>query len=75
MDTNDIDSLRREIEDLQRAVRRSNPFLRSIMRFRSYALLSLPYGIVILAYCLVLHVLALGGGSATRLPGEYETAA
>ncbi len=36
--------------------------------------MSLPYGVIILAYCLGLHFMALSGGSTTTIPGEWETA-
>jgi hypothetical protein len=75
MDQIDLEKLRSDIDDLQRAVRRSNPLLRSIMHFRSYALLAIPYGIAILAYCLGLHFLAASEGSPTTVPEAWKTAA
>jgi hypothetical protein len=75
VDTKELQDLQKDIDDLKRAVRRFNPFLRSIMRFRSYALLSLPFGLAILAYCLCLHFLALSGGSTSEIPEAWENAA
>ncbi len=75
MDSYEIETLRRDIDDLKRAVRRSNPFLHSILGFRSYAVLSIVFGLVILLYCLGLHILALGAGSPARIPDEWKLAA
>jgi hypothetical protein len=75
MDSLELENLRRDIEELKRAVRRANPFLRSILGFRSYAILSFPYGVVILAYFLGLHFIALGSGSYPALPVAWKNAA
>ncbi len=75
MDSHELENLRRDIDDIKRAVRRANPFLHSILGFRSYAVLSIVFGSVILVYCLALHFLALGAGSPTQIPDEWKLAA
>jgi hypothetical protein len=75
MDSRELENLHRDIEELKRAVKRSNPFLRSIMEHRSYAVLSLPMGLITLAGFLALHFIALGYGSSQTLPEEWKSIA
>jgi hypothetical protein len=68
MDSQELENLHRDIEELKRSIRKANPFLRSIMEFRSYAILSIPFGIAILAYFIALHFISMGAGSYPVLP-------
>lgn len=73
MTTEELDTLRRDIDDLRLAVRRANPFLRSIVAMRSYAILSIPFGLLILAFCLASHFLVLSYGSFQAVPAAWKT--
>jgi hypothetical protein len=75
MDSHELENLHRDIEELKRAVKRSNPFLRSIMEYRSYAVLSLLLGLITLAGFLSLHFVALGYGSPRTLPEAWRSIA
>lgn len=75
MDSRELENLHHDIEELKRAVKRSNPFLRSIMEYRSYAALSLPLGLITLIGFLALHFIALENGSPRTLPEAWKDAA
>jgi hypothetical protein len=74
MTSEELDTLRRDIDDLRKAVRRANPFLRSIVAMRGYAILSIPLGLLLLAFCLVSHFLVLSYGSFHAVPTAWKTA-
>jgi hypothetical protein len=75
MNTEELEGLRRDIVDLRRAVRKANPFLRSVVAMRGYALLSIPFGLLTLAFCLASHFLVLSYGSFQAVPAAWKTAA
>lgn len=73
MTNKELEALQSDIGELRKAVRKANPFLRSVVEIRSYALLALPLGFLILAYCLFSHFLILEFGSAENLPPWWST--
>jgi hypothetical protein len=73
MTIEELESLRRDIEGLQRAVRKANPFLRSVVELRVYALLSIPFGAFVLAFCLAAHFLVRSFSSLQALPSVWKT--
>jgi hypothetical protein len=74
MTIEEIETLRRDIDELRRAVRKANPFLRAIVAMRGYALLSIPLGGLILVFCLVSHFLVRSYGSFQAVPSAWKTA-
>jgi hypothetical protein len=73
MTNQELEDLRQDIDALRRAVRKANPFLRSVVSLRSYALLSIPLGILILAFCLAMHFLVRAYGSFQEVPAIWKT--
>jgi hypothetical protein len=74
MTTEELEALRRDIADLRRAVRKANPFLRAVVQLRSYAILSIPLGILVLVFCLVSHFLVQSYASLAAVPAAWKTA-
>lgn len=68
MTDNELEHIQRDIADLRKAVKKSNPFLREVVEIRGYATWSVILGCGILAYCLVSHFLLLGGSGGPGLP-------
>lgn len=75
MEIKDLDSLIHEIGELRRAVRKANPFIREFVAIRSYALLSLPLGVLVLVLCVATEFLRKAYGSFGAIPAEWKTAA
>lgn len=73
MDSQELDSLLRDIQELKRSVRRANPFLRDIFAIRAYAILSLPLGVLLLADCLAAHFLVKSAGSFDAVDPLWRT--
>jgi hypothetical protein len=73
MDKLELEKLLVDIKELQRSVRRANPFLREIMGLRAYAILSLPLGVVLLAVCLAAHFLVKESGSFAALSPAWKS--
>lgn len=73
MDQAQLESMSRDIEELRKAVRKANPFLRSVVEIRSYSIISIPFGLLIVAYCLLSHFLILEYGSVQNLPAWWST--
>jgi hypothetical protein len=74
MTNEELEGLRRDIDELRRAVRKANPFLRAIVALRSYALLSIPLGVLVLAFCLISHFLVQSYASLAAVPAAWKTA-
>jgi len=74
MTSDELEILRQDIDALRRAVRKANPFLRSIMALRVYALMSVPLGALILAFCLISHFFVRSYGSFQDIPSAWKTA-
>ena len=73
MTNEELESLKSDIDALRKAVRKANPFLRSIMTIRRYASWSIPLGLIILAYCIASHLLVRSFGSLQALPSWWAT--
>jgi hypothetical protein len=74
MTNDELESLSRDIVALRKAVRKANPFLRSVVEIRDYAILSLPLGILIIAFCLVSQFLVASYGSFEATPPWWKAA-
>jgi hypothetical protein len=73
MTNEELESIHHEISELQKAVRKANPFLRSVLEIRGFAIFSLPIGFSILAYCLFSYFLVHERGSIQALPTWWFT--
>lgn len=71
--TEELDGLKRDIVQLKRAVRKADPFLRSIIVLRAYAVMSIPLGILCLVFCLGSHFLIRSYGSFQAIPSAWKT--
>ncbi|HET7839382.1 MAG TPA: hypothetical protein VFL04_06450 [Rectinemataceae bacterium] len=74
MDQNELETLLHDIEELRRAVRRNNPFLRQVLSSRLYYLLTLVIGLVVLAGSLAAQVLVGTWGSFGAMPEAWRAA-
>jgi hypothetical protein len=73
MTSEELETLRRDIDSLRKAVRKADPFLRSIVALRAYARLSLPFGVIVLAFCLGSHYLIQAYGGFDAIPSAWKT--
>ncbi len=73
MTSEELEALRRDIESLRLAVRKANPFLRSIVALRAYAMMSIPLGILCLVFGLGSHFLVQAYGSFQAVPSAWKT--
>jgi hypothetical protein len=73
MTNSEIETLQGDIKALKRAIRKADPFLRSVVELRCYAWLSLPLGMLILAYCALSQILLASRGSIQNLPDWWKT--
>jgi len=74
MTNEELESLRRDIDDLKRAVKKADPFLRSVVALRSLAILSIPLGALVLAFCLACHFLVQSYSSLAAVPQAWKQA-
>jgi len=74
MTNEELESLSRDIMALRKAVRKANPFLRSVVEIRDYAIISLPIGFLIIAFCLVSQFLVASFGSFEATPPWWKAA-
>jgi hypothetical protein len=75
MNQAELDSLLADVEELKRAVRRNNPFLREVVASRSLSAISLPLGLFIIAFCAGTQILIAQRGSFSAIPAEWKLAA
>ncbi len=72
MDALELEKLRTDIEALRRSVRKANPFLRAVVVLRGYATLSIPIGILLVAYFLATHFMVAAKGSFGALSEAWK---
>jgi hypothetical protein len=75
MDQSELKTLLADLEELKRAVRRNNPFLREVISSRFFSAISLPLGLLLVAFCAGTQVLVARHGSFSALPIEWKYAA
>jgi hypothetical protein len=73
MDSKELENLSLEIAQLRRAVRKANPFLRSVLELKNFAIISLPFGFLVIAFCLVSRFVFLGCGRDGGFPDWWAT--
>lgn len=71
MERDEIDKLLQDIQELKQSVRKANPFLRDIFGIKDYAIMSFPLGLVLLADCVLAHILSLRWGSLWAAPQPW----
>lgn len=74
MDKSELESLLADVEELKRAVRRNNPFLREVVSSRFFAIISLPLGLSLIAFCAITQALVLRRGSFSALSPAWKIA-
>jgi hypothetical protein len=74
MDKSELESLLADVEELKRAVRRNNPFLREVVSSRLFSAMSLPLGLLLVAFCAGTQLLVARHGSFGALPTEWKIA-
>jgi hypothetical protein len=72
MTNDELESLSRDIVALRRAVRKANPFLRSVVEIHDHAVLSLILGFLVIAFCLASHFLVAAYGSFEATPAWWK---
>ena len=60
MDQSELKTLLADLEELKRAVKRNNPFLREVISNRFFSAISLPLGLSLVAFCAGTQVLVAG---------------
>jgi hypothetical protein len=75
MDQSELKTLLADLEELKRAVRRNNPFLREVVASRFFAALSIPFGLFVVAFCTGTQILIARRGSFSAVPAEWKIAA
>jgi hypothetical protein len=74
MEKSEIDTLLHDIEELRRAVRRNNPFLRQVLASRLYSAYTIVFGLLVIAFCVASQVLVARWGSFAAIPSTWRTA-
>jgi hypothetical protein len=74
MTSEELEALKHDIDELKRAVKKADPFLRSVVALRSLATLSIPLGALILAFCLISHFLVQSYASLGSVPSAWKQA-
>jgi hypothetical protein len=74
MTREELDKLLLDIQELKHSVKRANPFLRSVVALRAYAVMSIPLGVATLVFCLASHFLVQSYGSFAAIPPGWKTA-
>ncbi|MGO8694128.1 MAG: hypothetical protein ACLQMF_10710 [Rectinemataceae bacterium] len=75
MDQSEFESLLHDVEELKRAVKRNNPFLREVVSTRFYPMYGLIYGLLIILFCIAAQVLIAKYGSPAAVPSHWKTLA
>jgi hypothetical protein len=63
------------VEELKRAVRRNNPFLREVVSSRFFSAISIPLGLLVVVFCTGTQVFITRRGSFFAVPAEWKLAA
>ncbi|HTX72889.1 MAG TPA: hypothetical protein VMC79_08710 [Rectinemataceae bacterium] len=72
MEQSELEELLHDVEELKRAVRRNNPFLREVMSTRFYSAVGLGFGLVFIVYCLAAQLLASRYESLASVPSGWK---
>jgi hypothetical protein len=75
MNQSELESLLADVEELKKAVRRNNPFLRQVVAGRFFAVLSIPFGLFVVAFCTGTQILVTRLGSFSAVPAAWKIAA
>jgi hypothetical protein len=74
MDESELDKLVSDVEEIKRAVRRNNPFVRELVGGRFFAALGLPFGLLIVGFCAGAQLLLERFGSVAGIPAGWKAA-
>jgi hypothetical protein len=75
MNQSELETLLADVEELKRAVRRNNPFLRQVVAGRFFAVLSIPFGLFVVAFCTGTQILVTRLGSFSAVPAAWKITA
>jgi hypothetical protein len=75
MNQSELESLLADVEELKKAVRRNNPFLRQVVAGRFFAVLSIPFGLFVVAFCTGTQILVTRLGSFSAVPAAWKITA
>jgi hypothetical protein len=75
MDQTELETLRADVEELKRAVKRNNPFLREVVSNRFFSAASISLGFFVVAFCAGTQILIAQRGSFSAVPAEWKLAA
>ena len=75
MTDTELDELSKSVESLRRAIRKNNPFLRSVASSKLYAALCFPFGIIVIGFCVIAHDASIRYGSFDAAPAFLRTTA
>jgi len=67
-----LDSIQRDIEELRKAINKNQPLLREIADSRIFAILALPIGVLVSAFCIASHFLVAAYGSFAAVPRAWK---
>jgi hypothetical protein len=74
MDQSEFETLLADVEELKKAVRRNNPFLREVVSSRFFAMISIPFGLFLIAFCAGTQIFIVRRGSFSAGPAEWKIA-
>ncbi len=75
MDQKQIETLLADVEELKKAIKRNNPFLREIVSGRFLPIMSLVFGLLVIAFCTGTQIFVTKLGSFAAVPFGWKTAA
>jgi hypothetical protein len=75
MDQSELENLRADVEELKRAVKRNNPFLREVVSGRLFSMASISLGLFVAAFCAGTQILIAQRGSFSAVPAEWKIVA
>jgi hypothetical protein len=75
MDRSELETLLADVEELKRAVKRNNPFLREVVSNRFLAGISIPFGLLVVTFCTGTQILIARLGSFSAIPAEWKIGA
>jgi hypothetical protein len=74
MDESELERLAAEVEEIKRAVKRNDPFVREVIGSRFFVALGLPFGLLIVAFCVGAQLLLARYGSIAAIPPGWKAA-
>ena len=74
MDESELKRLIADVEEIKRAVKRNDPFVREVVGGRFFAALGLPFGLLIVGFCVASQLLLVRYGSITGIPTGWKAA-